>query len=59
MELKFPDPMSASVDHVIPYTKGGTDAVDNLRPCHLDCNRKKYNKDFNTLDVRKTGGVEW
>lgn len=48
---------SDSVDHVIPVSKGGTDDIENLRPAHLDCNRKKYNKDH--ADIRKVGGVSW
>jgi 5-methylcytosine-specific restriction endonuclease McrA len=57
MELKAPNPMSASVDHVIAVAKGGTDDIENLRPAHLDCNRKKYNKAH--ADIRNHGGVAW
>ena len=57
MELKFPHPDSPSVDHVIPHVKGGDDSISNLRPAHLNCNRKKHSKDF--ADVRKRGGVDW
>jgi 5-methylcytosine-specific restriction endonuclease McrA len=40
--LKYPQPMSASVDHVIPIAAGG-DPLDpsGLRLTHLRCNLKK------------------
>lgn len=28
-------------DHIIPFSKGGTSTVDNLRVVHKECNRKK------------------
>lgn len=34
----------ATVDHVIPLSRGGTDEIDNLRLAHWECNRKKSNK---------------
>lgn len=41
----FPDPWSATVDHIIPVSKGG-DPVDvsNLQLAHLQCNRIKGTK---------------
>ena len=41
----FPDPWSATVDHIIPVSKGG-DPVDvsNLQLAHLQCNRMKASK---------------
>lgn len=48
-----------SVDHVVPFSKGGTDEVLNLKACHLDCNRIRGNKDISTLDIRRPGGVVW
>lgn len=44
-KLKFPDPMSATVDHIIPIAKGGhpTD-LENLQAAHLICNQIKGSK---------------
>jgi 5-methylcytosine-specific restriction endonuclease McrA len=43
--LKFPDPMSAVVDHIIPIDKGGSpDDIDNLQLAHMCCNRAKSDK---------------
>ena len=40
--LKFPDPYSPSVDHIIPIIKGGDPAnPDNLQLTHLVCNQVK------------------
>lgn len=35
------DQGNLSFDHVIPLCRGGSHTEDNLRPAHLDCNRKK------------------
>lgn len=44
-KLKFPHPMSATVDHIIPVSKGGhPSAIDNLQLAHLKCNRAKSDK---------------
>ena len=39
--LKFPDPMSPTIDHIIPVAKGGHPSdIDNLQLAHFYCNRK-------------------
>lgn len=35
---------SVTRDHVIPRSRGGTNAPDNLVPCCQDCNSRKSNK---------------
>jgi 5-methylcytosine-specific restriction endonuclease McrA len=35
------DPMSGTIDHVIPLSKGGWHAPDNVQSAHLRCNSKK------------------
>ena len=40
--IKFPHPMSATVDHIIPIAKGGHPfALENLQAVHLCCNQRK------------------
>ena len=43
--LKYPDPMSATVDHIIPVAKHGDPvSLDNLQIAHRYCNRMKSDK---------------
>lgn len=43
--LKYPHPLSASIDHITPLSKGGhPSALDNLQLVHTACNIKKSNK---------------
>lgn len=43
--LKFPHPMSATIDHIVPVSKGGHPSdIDNLQLAHLSCNRAKADK---------------
>ena len=44
-KLKYPDPMSPVIDHIVPIAKGGhPSAIDNLRLAHWQCNRQKSDK---------------
>lgn len=43
--LKFPDPMSPTIDHIIPVDKGGDPSnIGNLQLAHMYCNRQKSDK---------------
>lgn len=42
--LKYPHPLSATVDHIIPLAKGGTNDAGNLQLAHWCCNRQKSDK---------------
>lgn len=35
---------SNTIDHIIPISRGGTNALDNLQPMCVSCNSKKSNK---------------
>lgn len=38
LALRFPHPLSLTIDHFIPISAGGSDEMENLRPAHLSCN---------------------
>lgn len=38
------DPLSLSMDHVVPLSKGGDDTVANIRAAHMGCNAAKGNR---------------
>lgn len=40
-ELRYPDPMSKSLDHITPLALGGDHAMGNLQWAHLRCNVAK------------------
>jgi hypothetical protein len=42
--LRWPHPLSATLDHVIPLSKGGNHVRDNVQLAHMKCNMKKSNK---------------
>lgn len=50
--IKYPDPMSPTVDHIIPVNKNGDPcALDNLQLAHRYCNRMKSDKIINVRKV--------
>lgn len=42
--LKFPDVMSASLDHIIPMAKGGPHSYENTQCAHFICNSIKSDR---------------
>lgn len=48
------DPMAFQADHDVPYSKGGTHHISNLRAFHRKCNIEKGNKTSNPAnDTRR------
>jgi len=51
--LKFPHPLSPSIDHIIPIDKGGHPSdIENLQLAHFTCNRAKSNKIENVQNFK-------
>lgn len=44
MSLPRTSKMGLTIDHLIALSKGGTDTMENLRPAHWICNRRKSDK---------------
>ena len=55
-EIAWPDPLSPSVDHVIPLSRGGVHAMHNVQSAHLGCNSSKGDKDM--VDLVITAGAQ-
>ena len=41
LTLRFPDPLSPTIDHIVPLSKGGVHAPENVQLAHLGCNSSK------------------
>jgi len=57
LTLKYPDPMSFVVDHVIPTSRGGGDDYEGLRPSHAHCNRQRSDMPDGTV-ARNSGALD-
>lgn len=55
--LKYPDPASYVVDHVVPLDAGGEDALSNKRAAHRICNSRKSNKQHAAGIIRRSGAL--
>lgn len=52
ISLKYPHPLSACIDHVIPIAKGGHPSdIENLQLSHWTCNRQKSDKLIERRDI--------
>ncbi len=50
--LRYPHPLSACIDHIIPVAKGGHPSdIDNLQLAHWTCNRQKSDKLIERRDI--------
>jgi hypothetical protein len=45
-DAAWPDPLSPSIDHIIPRSHGGGHEEHNLRAAHLICNGLRGNRDL-------------
>lgn len=43
--LKWPEPLSVSLDHIVPLSKGGSHSLMNVQAAHLVCNVSKGNRE--------------
>lgn len=50
--LPYLDPGEYVVDHVVPWSKGGPDTLDNKQASHRACNRAKSDKTPDDLAPR-------
>jgi 5-methylcytosine-specific restriction endonuclease McrA len=44
MDIKRTDKLGATIDHVLPISKGGLDTMENVALAHWICNIRKGNK---------------
>ena len=52
--LKYPNPLSPCVDHIIPIAKGGHPSdLENLQLAHWVCNRQKADKLFKNYEKKQ------
>jgi 5-methylcytosine-specific restriction endonuclease McrA len=42
---RFPDPLSPSLDHVVPLARGGEHTYGNVRTACLGCNVRKRDQE--------------
>lgn len=53
--LKYPDPLAACIDHIVPIVRGGHPSdIANLQLAHWTCNRQKADK-FAREDAARDG----
>ena len=57
--LKYPHPLSACIDHIIPIAKGGhPSALENLQLAHWCCNRQKSVRKLNTGHQHRGNAIQ-
>ena len=47
--LKYPNPLSVSIDHIVPLSKGGDDSPVNVQAAHFRCNLGKNARNVGQL----------
>lgn len=53
--LKWPNPKSVSLDHIIPISRGGEHSMKNTRASHLGCNIGRGNRFDSTVEEKGSG----
>jgi 5-methylcytosine-specific restriction endonuclease McrA len=43
-DMQWPHPLCATLDHIVPVSKGGSHTYDNLQCAHNKCNQQKGDK---------------
>ncbi len=51
-ERRTPDWRAATIEHVVPISRGGTHTWDNVVPAHLRCNEMKGDSLFSPIGAR-------
>lgn len=52
--LKYPNPLSPVIDHIIPVNKNGHPSdMNNLHLAHWQCNRQKSDKLYKSTEIFK------
>lgn len=58
-KLKYPNLMSATIDHIIPVSKGGHPSdIENLQLAHFYCNRQKSDKLIDNAPAQEEQAVD-
>jgi 5-methylcytosine-specific restriction endonuclease McrA len=47
---RFPSCEAATIEHLIPLSRGGSHSMDNIRPAHARCNSMKGNRTLEELN---------
>ena len=55
--LKWPDPRSFVVDHIIPLARGGAHDITNAAAAHADCNSRKRARTHAPI-VKRSGSFQ-
>lgn len=54
--LPFKSKKEITIDHYIPFSKGGFDELDNYRIAHLKCNQMKADMTPQEFEIFQKGG---
>lgn len=56
LDLKYPEPLSFTRDHIKPRSQGGRDTRVNQRPAHKICNERRGNR---PMTAEAAAGWSW